>query len=73
MLNKMFEKDKELKKSGNFNKWFNDQFEKHKLDDGLENGYGDWLKSNEDIIDVGNVSQANMAAEMEKRKKEGYF
>ena len=70
MLNKMFEKDKELKKSGNFNKWFNDQFEKHKLDDGLENGYGDWLKSNEDIIDVGNVSQANMAAEMEKRKKE---
>jgi len=66
----MFEKEKDLKKSGNFNKWFNEQFDKHKLEDNLENGYGDWLKSNEDIVDVGNVSQANMAAEMEKRKKQ---
>jgi hypothetical protein len=66
----MFEKEKDLKKSGNFNKWFNEQFEKHKLEDTTENGYGDWLKSNEDIVDVGNVSQANMAAEMEKRKKQ---
>lgn len=70
ILNKMFEKEKDLKKSGNFNKWFNEQFEKHKLEDTTENGYGDWLKSNEDIVDVGNVSQANMAAEMEKRKKQ---
>jgi hypothetical protein len=70
ILNKMFEKEKDLKKSGNFNKWFNEQFEKHKLDDTTENGYGDWLKSNEDIVDVGNVSQANMAAEMEKHKKQ---
>ena len=46
------------------------QIEKHKLDDTTENGYGDWLKSNEDIVDVGNVSQANMAAEMEKHKKQ---
>ena len=70
LLNKMFEKEKDLKKSGNFNKWFNEQFEKHKLEDNLENGYGDWLKSNEDIVDVGSVSQANMAAEMEKHKKQ---
>jgi hypothetical protein len=70
ILNKMFEKEKGLKNSGNFNKWFNEQFDKHKLEDNLENGYGDWLKSNEDIVDVGNVSQANMAAEMEKRKKQ---
>jgi hypothetical protein len=70
ILNKMFEKEKHLKDSNNFNKWFNEQFEKHKLDDTTENGYGDWLKSNEDIVDVGNVSQANMAAEMEKRKKQ---
>jgi len=70
LLNKMFEKEKDLKKSGNFNKWFNEQFDKHKLEDNLENGYGDWLKSNEDIVDVGSVSQANMAAEMEKHKKQ---
>lgn len=70
ILNKMFEKEKGLKNSGNFNKWFNEQFDKHKLEDNLESGYGDWLKSDEDIVDVGNVSQANMAAEMEKRKKQ---
>jgi len=70
LLNNFFEKDKEMKKSGNFNKWFNEQFDKHKVEDGLENGYGDWLKSNEDVVDVGNVSQANMGAEIEKRKKE---
>jgi len=70
ILNNMFEKNNDLKKPTNFNKWFNDQFEKHKLEDTTENGYGDWLKSNEDIVDVGNVSKANMAAEMDKRKKQ---
>lgn len=70
ILNQMFEKEKDLKKAGNFNKWFNEQFEKHRLEDSTENGYGDWLKSNEDIVDVGNVSQSNMAAEIEKRKKQ---
>jgi hypothetical protein len=52
LLNNFFEKDKDLKKSGNFNKWFNEQFDKHKLDDTTENGYGDWLKSNEGRGDV---------------------
>ena len=69
-LDKMFEKDKSLKKPENFNKWFNDQFDKHKSEDQTGSGYGDWLKSNEDIVDIGNVSQANMASEMEKRKKQ---
>jgi hypothetical protein len=66
----MFEKDKSLKDTNNFNKWFNDQFDKHKLEDQTDSGYGDWLKSDEDIVDVGNVSQANMASEIEKRKKQ---
>lgn len=70
VLDKMFEKDKSLKEPNNFNKWFNDQFDKHKSDDQPDAGYGDWLKSNEDIVDIGNVSQANMASEMEKRKKQ---
>lgn len=53
-----------------FNNWFNEQFEKNKLEDAAcDSGYGDWLKSNEDIIDVGNVSQANIGIEIEKRKK----
>lgn len=69
ILDKMFEKDKLLKEPINFNKWFNDQFDKHKIDDQTDSGYGDWLKSNEDIADIGNISQTNMASEMEKKKK----
>jgi hypothetical protein len=70
ILDKMFEKDKSLKDTGNFNKWFNEQFDKHKLEDQSDSGYGDWLKSDDDVVDVGNVSQANMASEIEKRKKQ---
>ena len=69
ILNKMFEKEKHLKDSNNFNKWFNEQFTKHRLEDTTENGYGEWLKSNEDIVDIQNVTQANMGSEMEKHKK----
>ena len=70
VLDKIFEKDKSLKEPINFNKWFNDQFDKHKTEDQPDTGYGDWLKSDDDIVDLGNVSQANMASEMEKRKKQ---
>jgi hypothetical protein len=70
ILNNMFEKNKSLKGETNFNTWFNDQFEKQKLEDSADTGYGDWLKSNEDIVDVSNVSKANMAAEIDKIKKQ---
>ena len=34
----------------NFNKWFNELFEKTKItDEYTETGYGEWLKSNEDL------------------------
>jgi hypothetical protein len=65
----MFKKEKSLKDTKNFNTWFNEQFEKNKLEDSAETGYGNWLKSNEDIIDVSNVSKANMASEIDKIKK----
>jgi hypothetical protein len=71
VLDKLFQKEKTFKNPENFNKWFNEHFEKNKLDDDAnETGYGEWLKSDEGIADVGNVSQANMASEMEKRKKQ---
>ena len=71
ILNHIFENKKELnlKDPKNFNKWFNEQFDKHKLEDPNETGYGDWLKSDEGVIDTGNVSKANMASEFEKQKK----
>jgi len=70
VLDKVFDTKKDLKDPKNFNKWFNDQFDKHKLDDPNETGYGSWLKSDDDIVYTPNVTKSNMAAEMEKRKKE---
>lgn len=70
ILDKVFDKNSKLKDPKNFNKWFNEQFEKNKLDDNNEKGYGSWLKSDEDIVYIPNVTKNNMAAEMEKRKKE---
>lgn len=70
VLDKLFQNDKSFKKPANFNKWFNEQFEKNKLEDGNESGYGDWLKSDEGIVDMGYVSQSNIAEEIEKRKKQ---
>jgi hypothetical protein len=71
VLDKMFDMKKDLKDPNNFNKWFNDQFEKHRLEDPVENGYGNWLKSDEDIVFTPqNINKDSMAREMEKRKKE---
>lgn len=71
VLDKMFDMKKDLKESGNFNKWFNEQFEKHRLEDPVEKGYGNWLKSDEDIIFTPqNMNKDSMAREMDKRKKE---
>jgi hypothetical protein len=70
LLDHLFDKKADLKETKNFNSWFNEQFEKHKLEDTTESGYGKWLKSEEDIMFTPNVSKANMASEMEKRKKQ---
>ena len=71
VLDKMFDMKKDLKDPKNFNEWFNKQFEKHKVDDTNENGYGSWLKSDEDIIFTPqNINKDSIGREMEKRKKE---
>jgi len=66
----VFEQKKDLKDPKKFNSWFNEQFDKHKLEDPNETGYGGWLKSDDDIVYTPNVTKANMASEMEKRKKQ---
>jgi curved DNA-binding protein CbpA len=70
ILNNVFELKKDLKDPKKFNSWFNEQFDKHKLEDPNETGYGGWLKSDDDIVYTPNVTKANMASEMEKRKKQ---
>jgi curved DNA-binding protein CbpA len=71
ILDTIFDKKSNINKDpANFNKWFNDQFDKHKLEDSAqETGYGNWLKSDEDIVFTPNVSKANMSKEINKHKK----
>lgn len=62
---------REFKDSGNFNQWFNENFEKYRTNDPNENGYGEWFKSNDDIIDINeNVTMANMNQIFEQKKKQ---
>jgi hypothetical protein len=70
LLEQLFTNDKTLKTPDKFNKWFNEQFDKHKLEDTTENGYGDWLKSDENVDNMANISQGQIADEMEKKKKQ---
>jgi len=69
-LNRLFEENKSLRKTSNFNEWFNDQFEKYKIVDDQENGYGNWLKSDENVENIDNLSKTQLSSEFEKRKKE---
>jgi len=58
------------KKGENFNKWFNEQFEKNSLKrDEETTGYGEWLKSNEDIDEEKKISYTQMGEEIEKKKQ----
>jgi hypothetical protein len=61
---------KQIQKQPNFNKLFNELFDKYKVkDDDNETGYGDWLKSEEDI-DTRSTTMNNMNEHFEKKKKE---
>jgi hypothetical protein len=61
---------KDISKNQNFNKIFNELFEKHHLkSEATENGYGDWLKS-EDDIDNRIATKDNMGSMFEQKKHE---
>lgn len=71
ILDNMFEKNKSLKDPKNFNSWFNDAFEKHRTDNPIDQGYGDWLKSDEGIMNINeNVTKSNMNNIFEQKKKQ---
>ena len=56
------------KKNLDFNKWFNKLFEKLNLNEN-DNGYGDWLKSNEDLDNTKNLSNLNNMHNFIENKK----
>jgi hypothetical protein len=61
---------KDLQKKPNFNKIFNELFEKHRIkDDENETGYGAWIKSNENM-DTRTTTLNQMNATFEQKKKE---
>ena len=65
VLDTLFEK-KFSKDSKQFNQWFNQEFEKANIrSEDQSNGYGDWLKSNEDIEEEKHISQAFIGEEFE--------
>jgi hypothetical protein len=71
ILDNMFDKNKDFKDPKNFNQWFNNSFEKHRIQNPNEDGYGDWLKGNEGMIDVSeNVTKGNMNEIFEQKKKQ---
>lgn len=59
-----------------FRAWFNEAFESHRVDDPVQQGYGDWLKSNDDFVDtrgVGagkNVNDAIAAVKRQARQQQ---
>jgi len=71
-LSTFFEKNDKLKDTGNFNKWFNEQFEKQKTSvDEDENGYGNWMASEEGVTEEMNITNMRaMNEHFEKKKKE---
>ena len=68
LLNNFFETNNNFKNPKNFNKWFNDKFEKHHVKE-EEHGYGDWLKSDEGVVETAKISQSQLGSEMEKHKQ----
>jgi hypothetical protein len=58
----------ELNNTSNFNSWFNQQFEKYNINE--SQGYANWLKTDEGIIDISNNIQENIHIEIEKYKKQ---
>ena len=61
---------KDLQKNSEFNKIFNELFEKNKIsDDDSESGYGDWIKSDENI-DTRTTTMNQMNATFEQKKRE---
>ena len=71
LLNEFFESNSNMKNNRNFNKWFNQQFEKNKLHgEGEAKGYEDWLRSGdqEEPTTHTGVSPTNMGELMEQKK-----
>lgn len=75
LLDIFFNKNKEFENKIKFNEWFNNQFEKNKMVNEIdEKGYGSWLSDtvkdeNRDEEDYTNVTMSNMNEAFERKNK----
>jgi len=66
LLDNYFDTNKQFKKEGAFNKWFNEQFEINRIESETDGkGYGDWLKTDEDLEPL---QHSSMKEEFDRRK-----
>jgi hypothetical protein len=71
ILDKFIETNKKMSESSNFNQWFNEQFEKYDLEHKKNDGYGEWLKSNDNMHEFnGKVTSENLNEQFNKHKKD---
>lgn len=66
---KFIVKNLQNEKGDDFNKWFNETFEKINISNISENGYGDWLKSENDKEDLDIKSVREMHDIINKKKE----
>jgi hypothetical protein len=66
---KLIVKNLQKKRGEDFNKWFNETFEKINISNISENGYGDWLKSENDKEDLDIKSVREMHDIINKKKE----
>ena len=71
LLNDFFESNDKFKNVKQFNRWFNEEFEKNRLyNEKQEKGYGDWLKTEEDNLNHNQGSTILMKEDFDRRKRE---
>lgn len=58
----------QIKDKSNFNKWFNESFEKIRIKDDCDEGYGDWFSSDENT-DKRKITMNEMAGVFEEKKR----
>ena len=70
-LSLFFQQNKQFQKPAQFNEWFNKEFEKNKMGNEVdEKGYGDWLKSDEDVEPEMNLKSMSAINEQIMKKKQ---
>lgn len=70
LLDRMFRENSALRKAPEFNRWFNAEFEKARVDTADADGYGDWLVEDcEDVPSQQGSTGQMMAAFTEKKRQ----